>query len=259
MTADIKPISEDDLHAHVDGLLNAERERSVVLYLDAHPEVAARVRGWQATRDVLRATLGPVAHEPVPAALNIAHLANTRGGRFAPMRVAAALVLGFGLGAGGGWMARGSGSGANTGIAALAMQAGDAQRVFADDRVHPVEFRAAELPSKLGWIGSRMGRPISPPDLTAAGYRLMGGRMLATPQGATCLFMYDDDHGTRISVVMRPMREQDLNAPMQPVDDAGAFGFAWARDGLGISLVASKKLPTLRDLSDRVRDEMQRS
>jgi hypothetical protein len=55
---------------------------------------------------------------------------------------------------------------------------------------------------------------------------------------------------------MRRMRDRDLNAPMQPVNDAGTFGFAWARDGLGVSLVASQKLPTLHELSDRVRDEM---
>jgi hypothetical protein len=95
-----------------------------------------------------------------------------------------------------------------------------------------------------------------PPDLATAGYRLMGGRMLATPQGVACLFMYDDDHGTRISVVMRPMRGRDLNVPMRSVDDAGTFGFAWARDGLGISLVASKKLPILYDRSHQVREKM---
>jgi anti-sigma factor RsiW len=172
------------------------------------------------------------------------------------MRAAAALVLGIGLGAGGGWMARGPGLATNTGVAALAMQAANAQRAFAADHVHPVEFNAAELPAALGWIGSRLGRPIAPPDLTGAGYRLMGGRMLAEPEGVACLFMYDDDHGTRISVVMRQMRDRDLNAAMRSINDADTFGFAWARDGLGVSLVASKPLPTLHELSDRVRDEM---
>ncbi len=257
MTASVKPISEEDLHAYVDGLLNAERQRSVEAYLETHPDVMARIRGWQTTREMLQRTLGAAAEEPVPPALNIAHLAAARRRRrMAPMRVAAALVLGFGLGAAGGWMARGPSVAASSGVAALAMQAADAQRAFAGDHVHPVEFRAAELPDVLGWIGDRLGRPVAPPDLTGAGYRLMGGRMLATPEGVACLFMYDDDHGTRISVVMRPMRDQDLTAPMRPVNDAGTFGFVWARDGLGVSVVASKQLPTLHDLSNRVRDEM---
>ena len=259
MTAGVRPISEDDLHAYVDGLLNPERQQSVESYLEAHPDVMARVRGWQATRALLKETLDAAAQEPVPASLNIAHLAAARRNRrFAPLRVAAALVLGLGLGAGGGWMAHGLAPTANTGIAALALQAADAQRAFADDQVHPVEFKASELPAALGWMGERLGRAVFPPDLSAAGYRLMGGRMLATQEGIACLFMYDDDHGTRISVIMRRMHDRDFDARMRPFNDAGTFSFAWARDGFGVSVVSSKPLATLHELSNRVRDEMLR-
>ena len=38
-----RPITEDDLHAYVDGALEPEREAEVAAYLEAHPNVARRV------------------------------------------------------------------------------------------------------------------------------------------------------------------------------------------------------------------------
>jgi anti-sigma factor RsiW len=43
MTVDERPISDDDLHAFVDGLLDSERQEEVQGYLAERPEVAARV------------------------------------------------------------------------------------------------------------------------------------------------------------------------------------------------------------------------
>ena len=41
-----RPITEDDLHAYVDQLLEPERRAEVMAYLDAHPDVARRVAAW---------------------------------------------------------------------------------------------------------------------------------------------------------------------------------------------------------------------
>jgi anti-sigma factor RsiW len=51
------------------------------------------------------------------------------------------------------------------------------------------------------------------PDLAASGYRFMGGRIVATAQGPAALFMYDDDRGTRLVMLARPMAA-DQNQPM---------------------------------------------
>jgi anti-sigma factor RsiW len=258
MTTNGRPVSEDDLHAYVDGLLDPERRRSVEQYLMAHAGIAARVAGWVAGRDLLRDAFAGEAGQPVPASLNLSRLAAARTRRhWAPMRAAAGMVLSLGLGAGAGWVAHGSG--ATGGIAALGVQAADAHRAFASDTVRPVEVGAADMARNIAWVGQRLGRAVVPPDLSAAGYRLMGARMLSTAQGPACLFMYDDDHGVRISVMMRPMLDPGMQAPMRAVEDHGTAGYAWARDGLGVSLVASAKLATLHDLSNTVRDEMARS
>jgi len=38
-----RPITEDDLHAYVDGVLDIARNAEVAVYLDTHPDVARRV------------------------------------------------------------------------------------------------------------------------------------------------------------------------------------------------------------------------
>ena len=50
------------------------------------------------------------------------------------------------------------------------------------------------------------GAAWSPPDLSPLGYRLLGGRLLATEHGgAAALFVYDDADGHRLTVLLRPM------------------------------------------------------
>src|SRR3546814_1515290 len=98
------------------------------------------------------------------------------------------------------------------GVAALAQEAADSYAVYASDHLRPVELRSAERAELVDWAAERLHRRVPVPDLSAAGYRFMGGRMVATPHGAAVLFMYDDDHGTRLVVLSRPMAEQDRPA-----------------------------------------------
>ena len=45
---------------------------------------------------------------------------------------------------------------------------------------------------------------IKAPDLTGFGFRLMGGRLLpASTNGVAAQLMYDDDHGTRLTLYLR--------------------------------------------------------
>ena len=49
------PITEDDLHGFVDHLLDSARRSEVQTYLDAHPEIAARIATFSRQREGLRA------------------------------------------------------------------------------------------------------------------------------------------------------------------------------------------------------------
>ena len=42
------PVTEEELHAYVDGELPADRQEAVAAWLAAHPEQAAQVAAWRA-------------------------------------------------------------------------------------------------------------------------------------------------------------------------------------------------------------------
>ena len=250
-----RPISEEDLNAYVDGFLGPERRTRVERYLADHPHVAERIAGWQAANEALRDAVAWKGEEPVPATLSAARLAEARlRQRSTPWRMAAGVMIAIGIGAGAGWIAHTPGTG--SGIASVAMEASMAQRVFATDPLHAVEFSVDEQPELLRWASLRLGRAVAPPDLSKAGYRLLGGRIVATEHGAGCMFLYQSATGIRISLFVRPMHNVDMNAKMRPVHEADTAGFVWSRNGMGFGLVSSDPIPPLHQLADQVRDAM---
>jgi anti-sigma factor RsiW len=251
----IRPIMEEDLHAFVDRALDSARQAEVQAYLEAHPDVAARVGGYLRQREVLRAALAPVAEEPIPPQLNLRHLAKQkRGSWVAQYRVAAAAVVLLVLGGAGGWSlhALTSAPPAPTGIAALAQEAAYMYGVYSSDQAHPVEFKAVDKARLVDWISSRLQRTISVPDLNTSGYQFMGGRLVATPHGPAGLLMYDNGAGLRLALLVRPMTI-DKNTRMTEHSDGTIQAYAWAKKGMGYSLVGTTSAHVLHPLANDVR------
>jgi anti-sigma factor RsiW len=249
-----RPVSEDDLHAYVDGALDAERRGEVEAYLAANPAVAERVRVMSAGRTALRDHFAPVLAEPVPSALNLQRMmAEHRRPAAARWRSAAVAVLLLGLGGVGGWFGRSATEPELTGVAALAQEAASNWSVYAADRIRPVEIRASQASDLSNWMKDRLGRDISPPELASSGYRLMGGRVVATPHGPAGLYMYDDDRGSRIVLLMRQMQAPDENAPMSRRQADKLTTWSWTRGGFGFSLAGSMPGDRLHSLANEVR------
>jgi anti-sigma factor RsiW len=153
----------------------------------------------------------------------------------------------------GGWAVRGALEVSPGGLVALAQEATASYNVYAPDRVRPVEVRASDSGQLVQWVSDRLHRPVKVPDLTTSGYRLMGGRLVATSHGPAAMFMYDDDRGSRIVVLTRPMSSADRDAPMTPRSQGDVGGFAWADDGVGYSLVGQAAPESLRPIANEVR------
>ena len=83
----------------------------------------------------------------------------------------------------------------------------------------------------------------------------MGGRLAATSNGPAAMFMYDDDHGSQLLVLTRPMSSADQNAPMTLQSQGNVRGFAWADDGVGYSLVGHAAPESLRPIANEVRKQ----
>ena len=247
-----RPITEDDLHAYVDGVLEPERRTEVAAYLEGHPDVNRRVAAFSGQRDLLRKALAPIADEPVPSQLNLSGMIESRRRRPSPVWWAIAAMLLLSIGGIGGWVMRGSLQSSPGGLAALAQEAAYSYHVYAPDRVRPVEMRASDSAQLVQWMSSRLKQPVRLPDLTGSGYRLMGGRLIATSHGPAAMFMYDDDRGDRLVVLTRPMASEQ-SAPMSPHSGSDVSGFAWADDGMGYSLVGQIAADALKPIANEVR------
>jgi anti-sigma factor RsiW len=249
------PITEDDLHAFVDEALGPERRIDVDNYLANHPDVSQRVESYRRQRRDLRAAFMPVSEEPVPPELNLVRLIEARRTSRAARWQAAAAVLILGIGGAGGWFLHTLLGTPRAGIGALAQEATDSYGVFALDRLRPVEIRATDRSELVKWASQRLSRPVAVPDLSASGYRFMGGRMIATSHGPAVLFMYDDDRGTRLVLLSRAMAI-DKNAPMAQHSLGSITGFAWADKGIGYSLVGHISSQLLHSLADEARRQL---
>jgi anti-sigma factor RsiW len=255
-----RPISEDDLHAYIDGALDALRRGEVEAYLVANPDIAERVRGFSQQRTMLRDHFAPVLDEPLPPELNLSRIAGDirHTGWMSGWRAAAAACLLVAGGAAAGWLGREAVAPEATGVTALAHEAAANYAVYAPDRVRPVEIRAGEGGDLADWMGAHLGQPVAPPDLSGSGYRLMGGRVVATAHGPAGLFMYDDDHGSRVVLLTRRMAAADKEATMVPQQSGAVATWSWARNGLGYSLAGQRAPGTLHELANEVRRQGER-
>ncbi len=257
MTSTGRPVTEEELHAYVDDRLPAPRHEEVARYLDAHPHIAERVAAYIAQRDGLRELFAPEADAPIPPQLSLARIveARLRHRRSGLWRVAAALVLGLGLGAGGAWGLLRPAHGPMT---ALAEDAAANAAVYLADTHRPVELNAAQRDELIHWVAARLNRPITPPDLSGAGYRLLGGRVVATRQGPAALFVYEKAQGARLAIFARPTRMPDT-PDVQTADIGDLDGCAWVNNGIGYALTADEPYARLVQLSREVRQQESRA
>ena len=252
-----RPVQEDDLHAYVDDRLDPARRAEVDRHLRTNPALQRRVDAWRQQAEALRNALDFKLHEPVPSSLHLGRLfeeriARRRWGLFnGPWRAAAAMLLMVGLGAAGGWTARGTQRMGE--VTRLGMEAAAAHTVFAPDPAHPSEIGWENRSELLAWIDRKLHRTVRVPDLSAQGYRLIGGRALSTIIGPAAVLVYDDNHGGRITVFVQPMRS-DV-APMQPVRAGAANGYAWIDAHMGYGVISDGDA-SLQGLADRMRQAM---
>jgi anti-sigma factor RsiW len=62
-------ISDEDLHAYIDDMLDPTRRLAVALYLAKHPSEAARAEAFRAQKEAVRALFDHVLAQPVPPRL----------------------------------------------------------------------------------------------------------------------------------------------------------------------------------------------
>ena len=254
MTASSDAIRKVDLHAFVDGQLDAERRRAVAAYLDENPEAARRVAAYRRQKAALRAMLDPVLAETLPRTLRPPRRARWRVHAAWAAAAAILLVVGVALG----WQIRGAGPGGMPQGAAVAEQAAIAHTVFTSQRRHPVEIKADEEAHLVGWLSKVLGAPLRAPRLAGLGYHLVGGRLLSSTDGPAAQFMYEDANKNRLTLYVVNDAKWRGKAEFQFAKDRGVSVFYWIEGSLGYALSGEIDRPALLAVARTVYKQLER-
>jgi anti-sigma factor RsiW len=246
------PVTEDELHAYIDGELPADRREAVEAWLSSHPEDAALVGAWRTQIEMIRARYGAVASEPVPARLKLDHL--LRNGRRWRTVAAAATVAAFLIGGIAGWMARGASAAAPDAFQTFANEALSAHRLYIGEVRHPIEVGATEN-HLLPWLSRRVGTQLRAPDLTAFDFRLLGGRLLPSATGPAALFMYESGSGERVTLYCGQLKESPTGLRYATVDNFAAVH--WVEGDYGWVLSGPADKSRLKGLAKSVYEQLE--
>ena len=260
--ADAGPVRDEDLHAYVDGYLDAPRRRIVEAYLLTDREAAARVADWAEQNRRLSALFDPVLDEPIPPQLNAA-IARARQ-RTTPswsvggwaMRIAASVailavgaVLGFGA-------ARFTGGTANLTLDdTLPVEAETAFKVYVAEQRHAVEVAAADVDHLTTWLSNKMKTKVKPPDLAPLGWTLLGGRLLPSREGPACLFIYEDKAKRRVMVYLVSNANNE-GMTIEFRDRGGVRSLYWLEGPLGYALTGNLERNELMPIANVVKEKM---
>lgn len=249
------PVTEDELHAFIDGQLPAERSAAVEAWLASHPEDAARVAAWRAQADAIRLRFGETANEAVPERLKVDTL--LRSGR--KWRAIAAAVAAFAFLVGGvsGWMARGT-----TEVAAaagdpadqIAQEALSAHKLYIAEVRHPIEVGAAEA-HLMPWLSRRLGTNLRIPDFSHFDLKLLGGRLLPGPSGPAALFMFENGNGDRVTFYCSKAGPQQMAFRYLQSDNVAAI--RWVESGYTFVVSGNADKARLKELARAAYEQLE--
>jgi anti-sigma factor RsiW len=240
----VKPVTEAELHAYLDGGLSEGATAEIEAWIRAHPEDAERMRAYAEQNAALRSLYNPVLDEPVPAALLAVHSSARR-------RYAAAAAI-FTLGIGLGWMVRGTFITPQMVPVSLAHLAATAHAVYSPEVRHPVEVTANEEQHLVGWLSKRLGTTLKAPKLAPLGYDLVGGRLLSGPQGPVAHFMYQDGRGQRLTLYVSRQRGEPRDTAFRFSQEDRVSVFYWVDGNFGYALSGEIKREQLLQVAEVV-------
>lgn len=256
-------IGEDDLQAYVDGYLTPERRSAVETYFATNATAAAQVSAYISQRQALREALRAKAAEPVPSHLRISSLIASQHGsskRLWKTAAAAAIWLGLGItvGASGhAWVASRE-EAATPGTGRVAQDAITAYRTYVVEKAHPVEVGANQEAHLVQWLSRRVGKPLQAPNLTAQGFRLIGGRLLPADNSPAALFMYENDQGNRLTFYAR-LEHQETPTAFRFESEGDIAAFTWIDQDLSYVITGRTDRERLLAIAEAIYRQVEES
>jgi len=256
------PITEADLHAYVDAQLPENRRAEVVDYLAAYPEEAERLQAYRMQKDALRELFDPVLDEVLPAPLRLRGAVDPQKRpileRWSLQRIAAGVAIAL-LGGVAGWFGHGQYQAVDrmAQLTPLPRQAAVAHVVYSPDVKRPVEVTADQEDQLVKWLSKRLGTPVSPPQLGALGYELIGGRLLPGNSGPVAQFMYHDSSGQRLTLYVTTENAANRDTGFRFAKEGPVNVFYWIDGKFGYALSAGIDKGELARVATAVYDQLE--
>ncbi|AMV41083.1 anti-sigma factor family protein [Paraburkholderia caribensis] len=245
------PISEEDIHAYVDGTLSDERREEVERAIELNPALAARVSDYFSLNNMFHERYDRVLNEPVPARLRMPQkrrwLSAANWPQFAGM--AAALVLGIGIGVGTniGKDVVAPSAVTSSGMSNTRPVSADASEVFARKAAlaHVVYMPSVNRPEQIGqdheqdfvqYLANKLGTDVHPPMLTKSGFELAGGRILPGDDGPVAQFMYHNANGERVTLCISHRKVNANTTAFKLYQEGPVNVFYWVDGDFGYAV-----------------------
>ena len=211
------------LNAYLDGQLDPDRAAEVEALLDEDPEKRDAFEEMARHKELIAEAAE--ALDDTPANLRTVRLTQDltaalekqaappprfmRPGWVVQIAAAAAL-LSFG------WLSHDYVSlRGEVGVPSYVSDAVGAHRVFAESGPYPVEFNAPSADLAANWFAANTGHTLGVPILQSLGLDLVGARLLGSEAGPLAQFLYEDQEGGRVSLVVADHPE---HLPLQSVE-----------------------------------------
>ena len=187
----------------------------------------------KALSQALHQLYDPVLAEPVPERLRA-----PRWRWRAPAMAAAWAVLGLCAGTFAGWQLHAArvAVAPQAEVPAFVKRAAIAHATYSPEVRHPVEVGADQEEHLVAWLSKRLGAQVRAPKLEAAGYSLVGGRLLPGDNGPVAHFMYQTAQGRRITLYVRTEAAENRETAFRFAAEGNVKVFYWIDRKLGYAL-----------------------
>jgi anti-sigma factor RsiW len=247
-----KPVvTEEELHAYVEGVLPAARAAEVEAYLASRPDEAARVSAYREQIVALHREFDPIVNEPLPYRLQLPRRHWARS-----LLRYAAVVAWFGLGGVAGWQLHAYTRDQQAEVASWPRRAAIAHVVYSPEVRHPVEVGAEQEAHLVAWLSKRLGAPLKVPYLGDQGYQLVGGRLLPGERGPVAQFMYQETKGQRLTLYVRVNPDKGGETAFRFAREHGVGVFYWLDQELGYAISGEVEKDELLRLATAVHRQL---
>jgi len=245
-------VTEADLHAYADGQLPETARARIEAFLADNPGEAAMVAEWQAQNSGIRSLFSVCEKAKDTDPLLVAH---TRAVSSPPKRwaIAAAALVVFALGTVSGHYGPALLTRPDLQLASsetLPKQAETAFMVYAAEVRHPVEVFADEEAHLATWLGKRLAiQNLKIPNLQPLGFKLVGGRLLPVDGRPGAMFMYENQGGERLTVMVGRNKENRTTS-FRFASSGNLETFYWIDGELGYAVTGEITRETLRGIAE---------